>query len=254
MKSDELLLPVFGLMGLLLLGGCSPSVASMDESERGDALMKRAGAYAQAGDVDSAIRLYMRLIDVDPGVARAHLDAAILFDDYKKECVRAIYHYQRYLELRPQTEKKAMIENRIRQASQRFAASVVKPGRHSAPPQDIADLKKENAALREQIQQLQREVEAAQRVRMAPPAPAPRPAAAPGPATVSGPPPAAGAPVKHTVQAGERLHALAATYGVSVQSIMEANGLADPNKIRIGQVLVIPPPAAGQTSGGRGAD
>jgi murein DD-endopeptidase MepM/ murein hydrolase activator NlpD len=60
----------------------------------------------------------------------------------------------------------------------------------------------------------------------------------PGAATVE---PPAGQRV-HVVQAGDTLHALAVRYGVTVEGIMAANKLADPDYIEVGQRLLIPPP------------
>jgi len=45
----------------------------------------------------------------------------------------------------------------------------------------------------------------------------------------------------HTVAAGETLSVLAQRYGVDVSDILALNGLEDPDKVRAGQVLVIPP-------------
>ena len=50
----------------------------------------------------------------------------------------------------------------------------------------------------------------------------------------------------HVVSAGESLHTVAASYGVSLTALIETNGIADPNLIRVGQVLSIP---AGGTTG-----
>ena len=44
----------------------------------------------------------------------------------------------------------------------------------------------------------------------------------------------------YVAQAGDSLSAIAARFGVSVQAIMSANGLANPNLVNVGQVLVIP--------------
>ena len=47
--------------------------------------------------------------------------------------------------------------------------------------------------------------------------------------------------VRHTVSAGQSLYALAKYYGTTVAAIQKANPqLGDPNKIAVGQVLVIP--------------
>lgn len=46
---------------------------------------------------------------------------------------------------------------------------------------------------------------------------------------------------RHIVQSGESLSMIAAQYGVSVETIMAANSLDDPNTIVVGQELLIPP-------------
>ena len=44
----------------------------------------------------------------------------------------------------------------------------------------------------------------------------------------------------HTVQPGDTLASIAARYGTTAQAIADANGIANPNQIAVGQVLVIP--------------
>jgi len=46
----------------------------------------------------------------------------------------------------------------------------------------------------------------------------------------------------YTVKPGDTLLAIAAQFGVSVQSIQEANGIVDPRRLQLGQVLIIPAP------------
>lgn len=48
----------------------------------------------------------------------------------------------------------------------------------------------------------------------------------------------------HTVKANEGLGSIARSYGVNWQAIAQANNIADPNTIFVGQVLVIPNPTA----------
>lgn len=48
--------------------------------------------------------------------------------------------------------------------------------------------------------------------------------------------------ISHTVSAGENLSGIAAVHGVSVSTIVQANGISNPNRIRAGQVLTIPKP------------
>jgi LysM repeat protein len=44
----------------------------------------------------------------------------------------------------------------------------------------------------------------------------------------------------HTVQPGQTLSGLAAWYGVSVNALMAANGIANPNTVYAGRKLCIP--------------
>ncbi|MBC7441089.1 MAG: LysM peptidoglycan-binding domain-containing protein [Ramlibacter sp.] len=65
------------------------------------------------------------------------------------------------------------------------------------------------------------------------------------PATVTAPPPTptptlATAPGTHTIAAGDTIGAIAASAGVSVQSVLDANGLGWSSIIYPGQVLVVP--------------
>jgi lipoprotein-anchoring transpeptidase ErfK/SrfK len=63
-------------------------------------------------------------------------------------------------------------------------------------------------------------------------------------ATAHAPAPAPAAPgasqVVHVVQPGETLSTIAARYRVSVAALVQANRLANPNRIEVGQRLVIP--------------
>ncbi len=63
--------------------------------------------------------------------------------------------------------------------------------------------------------------------------PLPTPTPSPSPS----PPPASGV---HTVQRGENLYRIALRYGVTTQALAAANGIANPNRIYVGQRLVIP--------------
>jgi hypothetical protein len=52
--------------------------------------------------------------------------------------------------------------------------------------------------------------------------------------------PVTGMSIVHTVQQGENLYRIARKYGTSVQAIQQANGIADPATITVGQKLNIP--------------
>ncbi|MCD4685012.1 MAG: LysM peptidoglycan-binding domain-containing protein, partial [Anaerolineae bacterium] len=51
----------------------------------------------------------------------------------------------------------------------------------------------------------------------------------------------------HTVQAGENLFRIALNYGLSAEYLASINGIPDPTKIYVGQVLIIPGDEGAQT-------
>lgn len=46
--------------------------------------------------------------------------------------------------------------------------------------------------------------------------------------------------LRYIVQEGDTLYDIALRYGVEIDDIIEANGITDPNTLRIGQELIIP--------------
>ena len=66
----------------------------------------------------------------------------------------------------------------------------------------------------------------------------PRPAATASRPRTSGPQEG----YEHVVEAGQTLSAIASAYNVSSKSIIDANNLANPNALRVGQKLFIPAP------------
>lgn len=138
------------LLVVALAAGCSRSTTTLDRMEERDPLLKRAQALKSVQDIDGAIETYNRALDRKPTLARAHLELGLLYDANKQDYVRAIYHYQRYLELRPQAEKKKLIEDLIRQAKLSYAASL--PHQPGGAVEQIAVLKREIEMLKAELE------------------------------------------------------------------------------------------------------
>lgn len=155
-----ILLRTLGMVVLaaLMAGGCSNRVQLADGDEMDHPLMKRAKAKEQAGDVAGAEQIYRALMEREPTMARAHLGLAILLDKPGGDYIEAVYHYKRYLALRPDTEKREMIKSYVQAATLALVgsvysneAAVVK--RLSVVEQENAVLKVRNANLTAQLQQ-----------------------------------------------------------------------------------------------------
>lgn len=52
---------------------------------------------------------------------------------------------------------------------------------------------------------------------------------------------------EHRVQAGETLSQIAAEYGVTLAALLQANRIADPNAVYVGQILIIPGDSGGSS-------
>jgi len=46
--------------------------------------------------------------------------------------------------------------------------------------------------------------------------------------------------ITYTVRAGDTLAKIAGQFGTTVEEIVEANDIEDPNRIEVGQVLIMP--------------
>lgn len=154
-------------LAMSLLAGCSSQVQEQDALEFNYPAVRKARAKLREGDKQSALALLNRAIDEKPKLAQAHLEIAQLYDDYERNYARAIYHYERYLELRPQTEKREMIEGFIRKAKIAFAASIAEqvPGLDKK----VQALQEDNDRLKQDLRQVRENL--ARRIAALPPPP-----------------------------------------------------------------------------------
>ena len=223
--------------------GCSRGAASQDKWDERDPYLKRALARKNIDDIDGAIDLLNKALDRKPDLARAHLELGLLYDTRQQDYIRAIYHYERYLELRPDAEKKKLIEDLIRQARLSFAASL--PDQPPGAVEQIAMLKREIDALKSQIASRQGRDGTAAASKPATNQPA---ALTPANATALMPPklaPAQPAIQTYVVQTRDTLSSIAAKLYNDPgkwKTIYDANRntLSSPQSVRPGQTLMIP--------------
>ncbi len=225
--------------------GCSGRTERLDRRDENHPLMRRAMARKQARDTDRAVDLFQQALERRPSLARAHLELGLLYDEDKEDYMRAAYHYERYLEMRPQAEKREMVERLIRDARLSYAASL--PHQPSGAVQRISELQRENERLRSELTEVQDQVtKLRSHIRTQPdrerPASAPSGNAAPASQRVAAP---RAETETYVVQPGDTLSRIASlVYGDPTQwsRLYEANRdvLNGPGSLRTGQQLVIP--------------
>lgn len=241
--------------------GCFPPTDSaLDESKEPYYMLgqRKLGSF----DYKGAVEAFEKAVEANPRSASAHFQLGLLYEQKITEensYAIAIYHYTKFLQLRPQSPHAEIVRQRIIACKQELAKPIaLAPGTQSVL-RDLERLKVENAQLRSQLEAWV--AYATNRAAFAPP---PLPASNPPPAVVVSPaqPPAAPAPViaaqgssggggttpaatgamrTHKVQANETPAAIARKYGISLRALMEANPGLDARRLKIGQVLNIPP-------------
>ena len=111
------LLPMACCAVMLGAVGCQKENAdTMAREDRVAALMAEARTAEAKGDAATAEQFYRQLLMVDPADANAHLALANLSQDLRKNYLDAMYHYQRYLDLQPNSEKTSLVQDRLASA------------------------------------------------------------------------------------------------------------------------------------------
>src|SRR5512137_2361023 len=90
------------LLASLVLSGCLPSAPSDEEKE----------PYFMAGksrvntmDFKGAIDSFEKAVELNPKSASAHFELGWLYDQKESDPAAAVYHYERYLKLSPNSPK-----------------------------------------------------------------------------------------------------------------------------------------------------
>ncbi len=242
---------------LLLVSGCLPSAQSQLDEEREPHFL--AGkARVSTMDYPGAIEAFEKALEVNPQSASAHFELAWLYEQKQGDPAAAIYHYQKYLQLRPQAENADLAKQHILFCKQALASTVSLGPISQKQQHDLEQLAEQNKQLTDQNKKLTDQLAqwqlyfARHGVELTNPPPAQtvyRPKAEDKPAavqsTLAAEPQAQvprAATRSHTVREGETLAQIARKYGVKLGSLLEANPRLDPRRLRVGQTIGIPAP------------
>ncbi len=133
----------------LLLTGCGKSGAQLDSADEKDSRVQKGLELVQQKNPDAAIQQFETALTKNPKLGRPDLELAMIYQQ-KKNFARAIYHYERYLEKRPLTEKRVLIQDWIKQAKISLAGETGVSGGDVS--EELIRLTRENNLLRKQLE------------------------------------------------------------------------------------------------------
>lgn len=262
------------LLLLFLAAGCEPGDRTAFGGEVNDPYYQRGKELLRQGRNQEALGAFLKVVDKRSDDApESHLEAGLLYQQYLKDPIAAIYHFRKYLELQPNSRQADLVRQRIDAAMREFARSLPAQPLESQTARlefmsRIDELQKENLQLKEELVALHQG-----RASLGTPGGTPPPDAGPPPpatralrlspvtaasaATVTKPSQTARQPAataanppsaavrRHVVAQGETLYKIAQRYygsGARWPEILEANRdvLKNENSVRAGMELRIP--------------
>lgn len=235
-----------------ILSGCLPG-GDDDLDEQRDPNFLAGKAYLNTFNYRAAAEAFEKALESNPRSASAHFELGLLYEQklaVENAPAIAIYHFDKYLQLRPNSEHAQIVKQKILACKREIAKPfTVEPG--SQPYlREYERLKAENVQLKSQLElwhvyysNLMARGQAV--VASQPHATDSKVVTAPAPSQLQSAtmPPQVSTPqqyIKYTVQAGDTMAGIAKKHGVSLNSLFAANPGVDPRRIKIGQVINVP--------------
>lgn len=262
---------------LLLLGtaGCIPTRDGTQDEQREPHFLRGQELRKQL-DHRGAAEAFERALEANSRSASAHFELGLLFEQPLNDPATAIYHFERFLKLRPSSDRAEIVRQRVNNCKMELAKLFLIAPNAPSVQKEMDKLKTEVERLGLENNQLRRHMEVLNSqtaprgtatssvpVPIAPPqsvsaakptttAPSSaRPSTTPitftmtesalktakAPATASVP-----ASKTHSVKKGDIPETIAKQYGVKLEALLAANPGLDPKRMKIGQMVAIPAP------------
>jgi LysM repeat protein len=251
MSFSRLLYAVLLVITGAVLSGCVPSAPSQLDEEKEPHFLAGKSRLQQM-DYRGAIEAFDKALEVNPQSGSAHFELACLYVQKEPDPAAAIYHFDRFLKLRPKADNIEVVKQQISACKAELARSVMLGPLNEKVQHELEQLVEENKRLRAELEKY-------------------RPGGAGPTNPVAGTPTRTGtgspttptlvatgqvppaqtatrtttaAPTTgsrtHTVKQGDTLANIARKYGVKLDTLLAANPRVDPRKLKPGQTLTIP--------------
>jgi len=257
--SASVLFISFWALASLVLGGCFPSPQSQSDEEKEPHFLE-GKARVNTLDYEGAVECFEKALEANPQSAAAHFELAWLFDEKRPDPSAAIYHYDRYLKLRPNPGNLEMVNQRVLSCKQELARSVSLGPVTEKVQKDLDQLTQDNKRLGEENKKLHQDLEkwvayATSLQNLTNRAVQPeRSSVGTGLVNTAATTHVEASPTNlarsstnfakaarsHIVRPGDTPTSIARKYGLKLETLMSANPRLDPRRLQVGQTLVIP--------------
>jgi tetratricopeptide (TPR) repeat protein len=171
----------FLLVTALILSACNNQAQDKDPTQAdsdSNPNYKQAQQDLDNNNPAGAVADYEAALGANPKLAGAHYELGVIYGDKMNDPISSIYHFKRFLELSPNTDKKDQVQALIDKEGQDYAASLP-----NAKPQitqaDLDKVNTDNAALKKQVDDANTTIAQLQgKLQQAQAAPSPGPAVA----------------------------------------------------------------------------
>ena len=152
----------FTALGVLLFG-CTSELPEVPP-EKDEKHYLRGTSLMREGREEEALSAFLRVIEKRPDAAESHLKAGEIFLNQIKDPIAAIYHFRKYLELKPKSPKAGLVRQLIETGQKWFARSLpAEPFEDNLERLDLMELintvKSENFHLKRKVLRLERQIE-----------------------------------------------------------------------------------------------
>ena len=150
------------LLGALALGlaGCGGNERLSSAAEVDEPAYREGQALLKSGRKQEALNAFLKVIDQrGEDAAESHLEAGLLYLQHINDPLSAIYHFRKYLALRPNSPQASLVKQRITAATRDFARTLpAQPLENQLQRVDLVAaldrLKQENQSLKQELADL----------------------------------------------------------------------------------------------------
>lgn len=147
------------MLGLaaLWLGGCTDSERVRTAAEVDEPAYREGQSLLKTGRRQEALSAFLKVIDKRGNDApESHLEIGLLYAQHINDPLSAIYHFKKYLALRPNSPQAPLVRQRIDAATREFARTLpAQPLENQLQRVDLVatldKLKQENEALKQEL-------------------------------------------------------------------------------------------------------